>query len=1071
MNSIRLPCHKGIARRPNSHENNATSRYNNRRRPGQIPYVSHDNGKTRYYADRYYIDAPTALLEYQLDERREKKNEEKTVDYCNYCGEKRQPSKEGCESPARPLFDRAAFINSLDLTCAIIATYTIGDLEFLSDTFPSLFPDPDRVCKNHVPTLVLHGHRGWKLPTERRATFDRPDEWDVERDEADCDLDLDTANDESNEKKISTSHKDSTQSVPAFVAVESEACTETCVPNTSSSNVSNSRKDGVNIQSSTKDEVHIPLSSTKYLSPDNIELTYGGQTLDIRSSSKKRKRKKFQAAQSKTPDLSPRRSPRLSPTKYSTMSPDTQNFSQSPRRSPRLNPCIKMSSTQEDTLTKGSTPMDAIELDSDTEDDECNNYPAVVKREDGASHNSLSHHRGRNTTAKKNTSISMANNGLQSLPPRKSTQNKSDSFNANQDNSVNGSKATRVSSVASILKKAYGSVQDTKLMTPLNYTGDAGDSSDEDSDCDRCPVFKPDKDLKSADQPNREGTSKSAKVTGAMDVSHASVFSGEVFFTQVLPRWIPPKDKKSSEKKQNEGGAPVYKTVIGCHHPKYFLLFEKSGSLVVIISTCNLTPQHAVDASWVQRFEPRRNLKSNNDTIDYGMTHDFGYVLTDLIKRQSEAADGGMLPDAFLRRFVNGLSSGGLSDLPRLFKFEDSHVHLVSTVPGNYMGHLPKKGVASCYNRPPYRSPTITYGPQRVAYVLSRVLDKDHINVACATIPRGLDIASNGGQAAVTSWLPSSLLSKAERLVIQPTSMSGTWDRWELELVAKSILEPYWKIDSKSGYNSPVDLVDIIWPTMDHFDSMRKKRKVLNASHQAKSSTTLSTKSKKNTRGPCHVFLSSVAFSKLDRLCISRMALFEPSKQPHMKSYESTSLHFKSFCRMLKLDESRSKEHIAWFMLTSACLSKGAQGQPTPYRSLDSDSMSYANFELGVLFCSRILGDRLNDRVYVNDNEFSGGCQCGSGKRWYKDLLKKDVPNRPPEFLNSVRKIHLPIPYQLRPKPYQQDPDSDCMSFTPYLHEILPGTGAVGNMKLTPYGRNEAINSSPTRDATQFKTT
>jgi hypothetical protein len=280
-----------------------------------------------------------------------------------------------------------------------------------------------------------------------------------------------------------------------------------------------------------------------------------------------------------------------------------------------------------------------------------------------------------------------------------------------------------------------------------------------------------------------------------------------------------------------------------------------------------------------------------------------------------------------------------------------------------------------------------------------------------------------------------------------------------------------------------VELMDIVWPSMNHFDSMRKKRSALKARHEDESAKMNIKKLDKSTRGPCHVFLSSVAFSKLDRVCISRMALFEPSYQPHMKSYNTTSLHFKSFCRMLRLADERpsqskkaikpkasaslnndcqssSKEHISWFMLTSACLSKGAQGQPTPYRSLDSDKMSYANFELGVLFCSRVLGDRVNDRLYVCDNNFSGGCQCGAGKRWYKDLLKNDDPNKPSAFLDSVRKVHIPIPYQLRPKPYQQDPESDFMSYTPYLHEIPPGTGAVGNMKLTPYGRKIASKNS-----------
>jgi hypothetical protein len=110
-----------------------------------------------------------------------------------------------------------------------------------------------------------------------------------------------------------------------------------------------------------------------------------------------------------------------------------------------------------------------------------------------------------------------------------------------------------------------------------------------------------------------------------------------------------------------------------------------------------------------------------------------------------------------------------------------------------------------------------------------------------------------------------------------------------------------------------------------------------------------------------------------------------------------------------------------------------------------------------------MLGDRVNDRLYVYDGDFSGGCQCGAGKRWYKDLLKMEIDEsskKPPAFLDSVRKVHLPIPYQLRPKSYQDDPESDFMSHTPYLHEIPPGTGDVGNMKLTPFGQEQARKNS-----------
>jgi hypothetical protein len=645
-------------------------------------------------------------------------------------------------------------------------------------------------------------------------------------------------------------------------------------------------------------------------------------------------------------------------------------------------------------------------------------------------------------------------------------------------------------SAAAILARSFGSVPDAKLMKPLYYPCNASDSSGDESDCiDRGVVKNTCVDDVSMTQ-YRIHDDKDEAVSNDLP-SSASAFGGQVYFTKVLPRWMPPKEKKRLKKKENNSKsvAPELETVRGCHHPKFFLLFEKRGSLVVIVSTANLTQQNALDASWVQRFEPQSNLKSENVEIDYGMTHDFGYVLTDLLRKQSEAAENpAMLPDKFLRMHVPGLSSGGLSDLARRYKFEDSHVHLVSTVPGDYSSNLPKKGVESCYNRPPYRHPTITYGPQRVSYILSRVMDKNHISVACATIPRGLyQVGGGGGTAAVNPWLPPSLLAKSERLVIQPTSMSGTWTREELEILARSYLEPHWKFDNELDYNSPIDLIDIVWPSMDYFNNMHDKRRALKENHQVASSVLESKKFEKSARGPCHVFLSSVNFSKLDRVCISRMALFEPSIQSHMTSYATASLHFKSYCRMLcltgensrkqknvfnsktcssqvgKSRESNRKEYISWFMLSSACFSKGAQGQPTPYRPLESDSMSYANFELGVLFCSRLLGDRLNDRLYIFDSEFSGGCQCGTGKRWYKDLLRQNdnideskendfSKTTSPAFLGSVRKVHLPIPYQLRPKPYQKDPESDFMSYTPYFHEIPDGTGDVGNMKLTPYG-------------------
>ena len=40
---------------------------------------------------------------------------------------------------------------------------------------------------------------------------------------------------------------------------------------------------------------------------------------------------------------------------------------------------------------------------------------------------------------------------------------------------------------------------------------------------------------------------------------------------------------------------------------------------------------------------------------------------------------------------------------------------------------------------------------------------------------------------------------------------------------------------------------------------------------------------------------------------------------------------------------------------------------------------------------------------------------------------------------------------------YVEDPDEDMdLLYTPFFHEVEPGTEAVGNMRLTPFGREWA---------------
>ena len=198
----------------------------------------------------------------------------------------------------------------------------------------------------------------------------------------------------------------------------------------------------------------------------------------------------------------------------------------------------------------------------------------------------------------------------------------------------------------------------------------------------------------------------------------------------------------------------------GVHHPKFMILFETSGSVVVVVSTSNLSPQHSVDASWVQRFEPSPQPLTENGVTDATRCDgsDFGHVLANYLECQSHAArEGQMIPEAFLRTNL-GITS--LDDFRRRYRFEESQVHLIATVPGEHKGrqragHLGKSGTTM----------TFLYGSQRVNDILCR-----------------LSASSSPGKETHPSkpWLPRSLLSDQDRLIMQPTSFGGHWKRANL---------------------------------------------------------------------------------------------------------------------------------------------------------------------------------------------------------------------------------------------------------------------------------------------------
>lgn len=115
----------------------------------------------------------------------------------------------------------------------------------------------------------------------------------------------------------------------------------------------------------------------------------------------------------------------------------------------------------------------------------------------------------------------------------------------------------------------------------------------------------------------------------------------------------------------------------GVHHPKFMLLFEKSGDLIVVVSTANLVSTKTVEGSWIQRFR-RRNSKPNSR---FRPNNDFGSTLQDFLRKLSDAGeDGHMTVGDFLSKYMKFK----LKDLSTSFHFEKATVHLIPTIPGSF---------------------------------------------------------------------------------------------------------------------------------------------------------------------------------------------------------------------------------------------------------------------------------------------------------------------------------------------------------------------------------------------------
>lgn len=406
--------------------------------------------------------------------------------------------------------------------------------------------------------------------------------------------------------------------------------------------------------------------------------------------------------------------------------------------------------------------------------------------------------------------------------------------------------------------------------------------------------------------------------------------------------------------------------------------------------------------------------------------------MQDFLRQQSRAActgDDMITPQQFWKQHAAKSLRDG-------WDYNQAQVDLIPHIPGDYPM---ERGSDEMF----------CYGRQRVHQILQR---------RSVTLPR---------------------LSSEDRILVQPTSLGADWNVENLSQVIQSYL-PKSKVDM---HDSILTRLDIVWPTDDWIQEIRQGNEPspsphtvdlsnveLEVTRQEHSSLFLSVSLQCSMYSCDHVetlyhkssisFLVSISgtkksdtFNRTDSSVLARMVQWEPTAQ-HTEASSPRVPHFKSAARLLHHRPSGVSEGFAWFILTSACLSQGAQGvekaEPVVTGNRKRVVVSYRNFELGVLFCSR--------RAFPMSTE-SARIYCYKPTQCTCHNKNKQT---------RLRLVHLPVPFECRPLPYvdapygndengeeEEDPDEQVAHFvvSPYFHEIAPGTAAVSNMLLTPYGK------------------
>lgn len=422
----------------------------------------------------------------------------------------------------------------------------------------------------------------------------------------------------------------------------------------------------------------------------------------------------------------------------------------------------------------------------------------------------------------------------------------------------------------------------------------------------------------------------------------------------------------------------------GVHHAKYMLVFVETG-VYVAISSGNVSAQLSLDATWTQYF--RRTERS------VAQTNDFGEVLEDFLSHQADQilvrhCDSAPREVPNLMSWLRlNLKLGKGRSLASMFDWNAASVDLVTTVPGSDRQFMSQDELKEIYEKSSRARNTISGQCERCCKRIRKDRVPLRLWTASTSVQRrlsfssshaALEFASFSGNVCYDAELfvlendlcySSSPLVRvkygAERLrdilaqrqsslprvltmddivIVQPTAISNGIDiRYMSYLLSCMLTGTHWSIDWFESWK-------LLWPTHDFVTELKKHCK----------------------SAGCGLFLFSNSLKQMKEDVHDQFYTYDPSvapifcgiteeKAPHIKSYSrvmSTSKSTSSITSSSVSGSMCSCTNLAWFLLTSACLSKGANGEEMSASiceicgHLNHGCHLYKNFEIGVLFHS-----------------------------------------------------------------------------------------------------------------------